>query len=173
MGYAAKKSCVCPSIPSGEDLGKDARTSTLMHARCSRLCNASRVCEKDGGAALLLLLQQKQTGTGTCTRSHSAAARRAWRAKRQQSLRKSHRWYSVEALPYRTTTPHALPTNHRYPLRVASGTSYQRAFHTPPSHGSGLVVVEGQVAEEGVAVAAASLMLCLSRDAAGMLQTRA
>jgi hypothetical protein len=144
LGHAARK-LVCPSPRRS--------TSTLMHARCSRLCNAL-ICEKDGACAAAT----KKDGTGTCTRSHTAAARRAWRPKRQQELRKATGSTASRTSSSRPAHEHH-PGRKRHELSARSA----RCTHTPPSHRSGLWSSSG-VAEERSRTQ--RLMLCLSRDAA-------
>ena len=115
LGHAARKAAPAHLLPRARTWGRsnlDAHARSLLAAV---RCLAVRKGRGRRAAAT------EADGTGTCTRSHTAAARRAWRPKRQQELRKATGGTTSR------TAPHAcLPTNT---TRVASGTSYLRAPH--------------------------------------------
>ena len=158
LGHAARKAASAHLLSRARTWG---RSNLDAHARSLLAVVRCLPVRKGRGRRAAAT---EADGTGTCTRSHTAAARRAWRPKRQQELRKATGGTTSR------TTPHAcLPTNT---TRVASGTSYLRAphahTHTPPSHRSGLWSLSG-VAEEGVAAASDALFV----PRCSMLQTRA
>jgi hypothetical protein len=117
-----------------EPLEHAARKAAFAHLP-SRSCTlAARgfvmpPMQKDGGRAAAT----QPDGTGTCTRSHTAAARRAWRPKRQQELRKATGGTASRTSSSRPAHEHH-PGRKRHELSARSA----RCTHTPPSHRSGL-----------------------------------
>jgi hypothetical protein len=142
VGTCSEKSCVCPS------------SLALMHARCSRLCNAS-YAKRTGGARCCNAARRYghlHPFAHRCS-APSLAPEAAARAA------ESHRWYNVEDLLLTPAAHEHHPGRKRHELSARSA----RCTHTPPSHRSGLWSLSG-VAEERSRTQ--RLMLCLSRDAA-------